>query len=154
MLSLDPHFVAQSLSHFHRSVLESIPENLSADLLIGTKQGDVPAATMMEDGTVESRHASSSALLKALFRSDEHLHWLTQLVLLQVLSADSGGHHGSGHGHGQGQGHTLSGAYEHGGGGSGGMQLVPTSHTHTRSDVIRVWVQIRELCRLAGDECL
>ena len=154
LLSLDPRFVAQSLSHFHRSVLESIPENLSADLLIGTKQGDVPAATMMEDGTVESRHASASALLKALFGSDEHPHWLTRLVLLQVLSTDGGGHHGSGHGHGhsQGQGPTPSGAYEHGGGG-GGTQLVPTSRTHTRSDVIGAWVRIGELCRLAGDEC-
>jgi hypothetical protein len=128
LLSLDARVIARSLCLFHRSILELTPENLTADLVIGT--GRITAPT--DDG-----HENPTSF-KALFGSEEHPHWLTKLLLIQVLSADTSAGHVP-------NGSSLTPTFDE--------RSVQTSRTRSRSEVISVWAQIGELCRLAGDEC-
>ena len=108
---LDPHLVARSLMVFHRSMMERMPDDLTAEFVIVTDEPLSP-----EDLTTTT--------FASLLGTDDQPHWLTKLVLLQVLGADASG------GNAQSQG--------------GGM---------SRSDVISTWIRVGELCRLAGDEC-
>lgn len=120
-----------------------------------------------------------------LFGNDEQPHWLTKLVLLSILGADtssgilnnfanianninttgpsghpgtistgsSGPIHASSSGGGSGN-HPSAGAP---GGTQPFVNQITThqqvSRTHSRSEVISVWIKIAELCRSAGDEC-
>ncbi|KAJ7464127.1 rho GTPase activating protein 22 [Mycena latifolia] len=115
LLALDPQVIARSLSLFHRAVLEQAPDN--------------PTAEFVDPGA-----GGASA---PLFGSDAAPHWLTKLLLVQILGAD-----------------TSAGAV-HGGAAPGGepQQPATTSRTHSRSEVISVWARVGELCRAAGDEC-
>lgn len=69
--------------------------------------------------------------------SDEHPHWLTKLVLLQVLISDTP--------HSSAQYHTLHGR-------SMDERAVP-QRVHSRSEVISAWARIGDICRRTGDEC-
>ena len=109
---LDPHLVARSLMVFHRSVVDRMPDDLTAEFVIVT---DEPLST--EDSPAATTFAS-------LLGTDDQPHWLTKLVLLQVLGADN----------------------------SGGSALSQGSGM-SRSDIISIWIRVGELCRLAGDEC-
>lgn len=129
LLLLDPHLIARSLLLFHRSMLERTPDNLTAEFVMGSDfqaQSDVPDLAALS--------------FEPLFGSEEQPHWLTKLLLIQILGADT----------------------------SGGNTTVPqlaspgrksedrntqTSRTHSRSEVISVWAKVAELCRAAGDEC-
>ncbi|KAH7883403.1 hypothetical protein F5I97DRAFT_1814988 [Phlebopus sp. FC_14] len=121
---LDPQMIALSLQVFHRRIFRNLPRNLTADYVLGTDQGSVPAAGKTTD---EGEELARSA---RLFGSGDHPHWLTRLLLLQILGSDSSN--------------------------SGGLQQdrnMQTSRTHSRSEVISIWARVGELCRIAGDEC-
>ncbi|KAJ7658894.1 hypothetical protein B0H17DRAFT_1213103 [Mycena rosella] len=118
LLALDPHVLARSLTLFHRAVLEQAPDN--------------PTVAFVDPG------AGGGGACAPLFGSDVTPHWLTKLLLVQILGAD-----------------TSAGAV-HGGAAPGGeqqQQQPTTSRTHSRSEVISVWAHVGELCRAAGDEC-
>ncbi|KAF7346781.1 Rho GTPase activating protein 22 [Mycena sanguinolenta] len=119
LLALDPHVLASSLTLFHRAVLEQAPDN--------------PTATFV----LEAEGASSSSSCAPLFGSDTAPHWLTKLVLVQILGVDTGS--GAVHGGDQQQ--------------QNGTSQGPSSRTHSRGEVISVWARVGELCREAGDEC-
>lgn len=109
---LDPHLVARSLMLFHRSMMDKMPDDLTAEFVIVT------------DEPLPSEDSPTATAFASLLGTDDQPHWLTKLVLLQVLGADTSG--------GNAQSH------------AGGV---------SRSDVIAIWIRVGELCRLAGDEC-
>ncbi|KAJ7511353.1 rho GTPase activating protein 22 [Mycena galericulata] len=114
LLALDPYVVARSLTLFHRAVLEQAPDN--------------PTAAFVDP--------AAGGACSPLFGSEAAPHWLTKLLLVQILGAD-----------------TSSGMAHNGGATPGGEQHATTSRTHSRSEVISVWARVGELCRAAGDEC-
>ncbi|KAL0955530.1 hypothetical protein HGRIS_001768 [Hohenbuehelia grisea] len=116
-LTLDPHLLARSLTLFHRMIVEQTPDHFTPDLVM-----------------------SASNVPSHLFGSEDHPHWLTKLVLLQILSPDSAG--GS-----------ATPAYLASPGRHSEDRPVNTSRTHSRSEAISTWARIGELCRSAGDEC-
>ena len=151
LLASDPRVLAQSLTLYHRTVLEHAPDNVTASSILSP--GDA----------AESEFDAPS--LRPLFGTEEQPHWLTKLVLLQVLGSD-----------------TSTGLVSAVPAASSSMASVSTpispsgssrrseernpltssqSHAHTpsrphvpsRSDVISAWIRIGELCRQAGDEC-
>ncbi|KAG6850889.1 hypothetical protein C0991_009945, partial [Blastosporella zonata] len=105
-----------------------------------------------------------------LFGTDDNPHWLTKLLLLQILGADTS----TGIAH-QGQSQTppqeqqqQQQALTSPGRKSEDVfrtlvntpnanpqpSLPPSiSRTQSRTEVISVWARVGELCRLAGDEC-
>ncbi|KAH7912708.1 hypothetical protein BJ138DRAFT_1147682 [Hygrophoropsis aurantiaca] len=127
---LDPQIIALSLRLFHRRALQKLPENLTAEHLIEVDRSD-------DNDAVNNSHCNSSPST-ALFGTESEPHWLTRLLLMQILGADSS----SG----------LSSADN-----PAGMTLeernAQTSRTHSRSEVISTWIRVGELCRSAGDEC-
>lgn len=138
LLMLDPHLIARSLGLFHRSALQEIPENLTAQYIIGSettinsnnKHLSLPLETT--DGSAPS--------VSSLFGSEKSPHWLTKILLMQILGVDTST--------GSLTSPQLSSARA-----SEDRQVQTTSRTHSRSEVISVWARIGELCRLAGDEC-
>ncbi|KAF8951373.1 hypothetical protein BDZ97DRAFT_1932432 [Flammula alnicola] len=136
LLHLDPYLVARSLTLFHRSVLDQCPEHLTAQFITG------PDNQSKEDEEDTSSLLSSSG---PLFGSEDHPHWLTKLLLLQILGADTS----SGHNYASPTPTQLSSPGRRSEDRSGGQ----TSRTHSRSELISVWARVGELCRAAGDEC-
>ena len=138
LLHFDPRLVARSLTLFHQSVLEQCPGHVTADFVIGNRKLDC------EDHHTDQQPQDS--LLKHLFGSEDQPHWLTKLLLLQILGADilPGHQHPPSPGH---AGSPTSPAAEHHGSGP------HTSRTHSRSDVISIWAKVGEICRASGDEC-
>ncbi|KAH9485798.1 Rho GTPase-activating protein 21 [Psilocybe cubensis] len=136
LLRLDPYLVARSLALFHRSVLDMCPDNITVEFITGTP-------TRSED---ENDNASSSSeSFASLFGSDDHPHWLTKMVLLQILGTDNS----SGHSYAsQIPAHLSSPARR-----SEDRGNTQTSRTHSRSELVSVWARIGEFCRTAGDEC-
>ncbi|TFK68485.1 hypothetical protein BDN72DRAFT_679331 [Pluteus cervinus] len=132
---LDPQLVARSLTVFHRSVLENAPANITVGMLAGQESFDTP----------DSDSQDSSMGLSDLFGNDEHPHWLTKFVLLQILGADTSMGHLNNRLNSSTNGQTTLRRSEERPG--------PTSRTHSRSEVISVWIKVGELCRIAGDEC-
>ncbi|KAJ7688040.1 hypothetical protein B0H17DRAFT_1180673 [Mycena rosella] len=104
LLALDPHVLARSLTLFHRAVLEQAPDN--------------PTAAFVDPG------AGGGGACAPPFGSDVAPHWLTKLLLVQILGAD-----------------TSAGAV-HGGAAPGGelQQQPTTSRTHSRSEVISIYI--------------
>ncbi|KAK0471613.1 rho GTPase activating protein 22 [Armillaria novae-zelandiae] len=124
LLSLDPQLIARTLTLFHRSALQSAPQNLTAGYILG------------HDGLTLAPK-TSEAYFGALFGSDDRPHWLTKLLLMQILGADtSSGYVGSPH---------LSSPNR--------KSEERTSRTHSRSELISVWVRVAEICRANGDAC-
>ncbi|ETW74695.1 GTPase activating-like protein [Heterobasidion irregulare TC 32-1] len=127
LLRLSPRLVARSLLIFNRNILESLPENLTADncLLDDSSTGrPLPVAS---DAQVED----AAQKVTVFFGSDDRPHWLTKLVILHILGPDSPSFTSR----------------------MSGDQAPQTSRTHTRSEVISAWVRAGELSRLAGDHC-
>lgn len=127
LLLLDPALIAHSLSLFHRSVLGQTPEDLPASFVMSSES---------------SAHGVSS--FGPLFGSDDQPHWLTKLLLIQILGADTST------GNVQSPQLTFPGRKSEDRNTGAPQQ---TSRTHSRSEVISVWTRVGELCRLAGDEC-
>lgn len=139
LLNLDPFLIARSLTFFHRWVLEQCPTNISAEFILGT---DATPSTYTED----DHFPDPTLQLASLLGSEEQPHWLTKLLLLQILGADS------------------SNTYPHYANAQNAHMVSPTrrsedrgppqtSRTHSRSELISAWVRVGELCRTAGDEC-
>jgi GTPase-activating protein BEM2 len=119
--------IAHSLFIFNRSLLEDLPQNLTADDCLGS----TPAASV-ERQAYPSQDPETSSIMGLFLGSEARLHWLTKLVLLHVLMFDSSANaHTS----------TLPGDFSR------------TSRTFSRSEVMGTWIRIGELCRLIGDEC-
>ncbi|KAF9231969.1 hypothetical protein BU15DRAFT_90776 [Melanogaster broomeanus] len=122
---LDPHMIALSLQIFHRRTFQSLPVNLTTDYVLGN---DTPSPSSPGG----SSDAIRGDLLQPVrfFGSDDHPHWLTRLLLMQILSSDSS---------------STSGTHQE--------RSAQTSRTHSRCEVISIWARVGELCRVAGDEC-
>ncbi|KAF4620517.1 hypothetical protein D9613_001123 [Agrocybe pediades] len=135
LLSLDPHLVARSLTLYHRSVLDLLPDNISADFLLDKEQ---PSDTNGESG------ARASEIFATLFGSEDHPHWLTKIVLLHILGTDTQSGGGA---------HTMYSNYPASPGRRSEERQVQTSRTHSRSELISVWARIGDLCRQSGDAC-
>ena len=117
--------IAHSLFVFNRSLLEDLPQNLTADDCLGS------APASVERQAYPSQGIEPSSIMGHFLGSETRLHWLTKLVLFHVLMLDSAGTHTS----------TLPG------------DSARTSRTYTRSEVVSTWIRIGELCRVTGDEC-
>ena len=137
-VKLEPEHVAQSLIIYQRSILEAVFNSKSDD------KHHLLSADVLFSENPESP-------LSSFFGCDDAPHWLTRLVVMQIL----------------GPGHTRSfadylglGPQYGGSDRSSGLTSfsMPSEHpqnsrTHVRSDVINRWARVAELCRLAGDEC-
>ena len=135
---LDPYLIAHSLTLYHRSVLDQCPENLTTEFITGREESN---------SNEENEHISipSSSSSNSLFGSEDKPHWLTKLLLLQILGTEiSGGHNPS-----SPIGNQLPSPVRRSEDRNGSQ----TSRTHSRSEVISIWTKVGELCRLAGDEC-
>ncbi|TFK45164.1 hypothetical protein BDQ12DRAFT_50569 [Crucibulum laeve] len=130
LLHFDPYFIARSLTLYHRSVLDQTPEEFTADFVMASES----PRTENDDRPPVS--------FAPLFGSDDQPHWLTKLLLLQILGADTSG------GGAASVAHQLTSP-----GRKSEDRGAQTSRTHSRSEVISVWAKVGELCRNAGDEC-
>ena len=144
LFRLDPFLVARSLRLFHRSVLEQCPDNITFEFII-TPEGGSDGNQDFASSPISPSPALSSS--SPLFGSDEQPHWLTKLLLVQILGTETPSRHVNNYANGQ---PTSPGrrSEDRGGGGGGGQ----TSRTHSRSELISLWARVGEICRLAGDE--
>ncbi|KAF8829758.1 hypothetical protein HHX47_DHR2000213 [Lentinula edodes] len=133
LLLIDPNTIARSLTVFHLAVLQQLPENLTANFVLGPEGS--------ESHPWSTQQPLSSLSATSLFGSDDHPHWLTKLLLVQILGADTST------GYATLRGAQLSSPSRR------SEDRGPTSRTHSRSEVISAWIKIGELCRLNGDEC-
>ncbi|KAL0574214.1 rho GTPase-activating protein [Marasmius crinis-equi] len=131
LLSIDSKVLARSLSLFHANVLHQTPDNLTADFLMSTQH---PL-----NGS--SSQPQPPPAFTALFGSDDRPHWLTKLVLMQVLVTESP----------YTTFPTSNSIAQMSS--PGADRATQTSRTHTRSEVIAAWVRVGEYCRIYGDEC-
>jgi len=120
------HDIVHSLFVFNRSLLEDLPQNLTANDCLASTPTSAERQPYASQDPIEPR-----SILGRFLGSESHLHWLTKLVLLHVLMPDSSA----------GSTSTSPG------------DLLRTSRTYTRSEVVSTWVRIGELCRVTGDEC-
>ncbi|KAM5530203.1 hypothetical protein V8D89_016139 [Ganoderma adspersum] len=116
LLNLDPALVARSLFLCQRPVLQKVPGTLSAGYILSV-------------GSQEPREPSP---LKPFFGSDERPHWLTRIVLIQVLVPEPAGTAAS---------NDING------------RNPAASRAHSRSEVISAWARVGEASRRAGDDC-
>ncbi|KAK7029539.1 rho GTPase-activating protein [Paramarasmius palmivorus] len=142
LLSISPHVVAKSLSKFHCSVLHQIPDNLTADFVLGS----LPSSG--EGANLPHPHSTVPPIFNALFGSDERPHWLTKLVLMQVLVTDTSPAPNTSYPVNNASPQIASPGRK-----SEDRNPQTTSRTHSRSEVISTWVRIGEYCRVDGDEC-
>lgn len=119
LLSLDPALIARSLFVFHKAAFQRLPDKFFADAVGGSRSRDSAAK-------------STAPFLLPFLGSDEWPHWLTRLVLIQVLVPEPAcavhmpSHDGRG---------------------------PQPPRAHSRSEVISAWVRIGESARRNGDEC-
>ncbi|KDQ56347.1 hypothetical protein JAAARDRAFT_36524 [Jaapia argillacea MUCL 33604] len=126
LLHLDPNLVAKSLLLFHRNALKITTDGLLAEVYPFTEaksEGPTPTVTP-----------------SPLFGSDEVPHWLTKLILTQLLASEGASRHAA-------NSSSATGSR------SSDDRNLQTSRTHSRSEVISAWAKIGEACRLIGDEC-
>ena len=119
LLKLDSSTVARSLGTFNRSFLDQAHEPFIGADIIGretTSDTDVQAIVL------------DSSPFTVFFGSDENPHWLTRLIVVQVLTS----------------GNPSSSQPD---------VALQVSNTHLRSEVINKWVRVGEHCRLFGDRC-
>ncbi|KIK60980.1 hypothetical protein GYMLUDRAFT_43514 [Collybiopsis luxurians FD-317 M1] len=196
LLLIDPHVIARSLSAFHVAAVQQLPEQLTAEFVLrggeqqqtqtqtqthlhqsqysNPHQHQYPSQSQYHQGTTlisPTSNSLASSSFAPLFGSDDHPHWLTKLLLVQILGADTSTGYANVSNRNPGLG--TSGI---GGGGVGGIvtpagittvaagasrrsddrgagMSAATSRTHSRSEVISAWIKIGEVCRLNGDEC-
>ncbi|KAJ3722154.1 rho GTPase activating protein 22 [Lentinula guzmanii] len=137
LLLIDPNTIARSLSVFHHSALQKLPENLTADFLLNPEGSE----SHLSSSTQQPSSSVSVTSFAPLFGSDDHPHWLTKLLLVQILGADTS------------TGYATLRSSQLASPNRRSEDRGPTSRTHSRSEVISAWVKIGELCRLNGDEC-
>ena len=122
---LDPNLVALSLQVFHRRLFQNLPDNISLAHILDCDAS--PANSRSSDPDAVAGHASP---LSRLSGSDNSPHWLTKLLIMQILGSDSSNSAGGGQ-----------------------ERNSAISRAHSRSDIISIWARVGELCRVAGDEC-
>ncbi|KAJ3539493.1 hypothetical protein NM688_g6351 [Phlebia brevispora] len=131
LLSLDAQLVARSLFVFNQQALRQVPNNVTTAACLLLDHNDT------FDGP--EGHSASSPLLPFI-GSEEHPHWLTKLILLQILLSDTQQMQAS---QTTGFGRSID-----------GIPSNPTAtRAHSRSDVITAWTHIGEICRRTGDDC-
>jgi GTPase-activating protein BEM2 len=124
---------------------------LARDLL-GEGENNVSPSTATPapiSTNANSANAASSvvASLAPFFGTDDNPHWLTKLLLVQILGADTSS--GSLATSNLPTSHSLHHTADATPAGAGPNA---TSRTHSRSEVITSWARIGELCRTSGDE--
>ncbi|KAH6903660.1 hypothetical protein BKA70DRAFT_1513950 [Coprinopsis sp. MPI-PUGE-AT-0042] len=130
LVALDAQFIAKSLMLFHRLLLEQSPDNLTAELVLPST----------EPSPKQPRTPFCS-----LFGTDDHPHWLTKLLLVQIFGVDT---------HGPPPPQQLQSPSRKSEDRSNPPPAASsTSRTHSRSEIISVWAKVGELCRRTGDEC-
>ncbi|KIK93915.1 hypothetical protein PAXRUDRAFT_485676 [Paxillus rubicundulus Ve08.2h10] len=120
---LEPHMIALSLQIFHRRTFQTMPDNLTADYVLGT---DTFSTTSSGECSIDVHGEPLQSV--RFFGSNDQPHWLTRLLLMQILGSDSSNT-------------------------SGIQERSPQTRTHSRSEVVSIWARVGELCRVAGDEC-
>ncbi|KAG6849126.1 hypothetical protein H0H93_011142 [Arthromyces matolae] len=141
------HGVPANLQAWNEWRRDILPNSSSAIV-----QNSSAAAPIMTTSTsMQAIHQSSPQLTGSpnLFGTDDNPHWLTKLVLLLVLGADTSTAHVT-------QSQSLQTLNPSSGGRPPEETSRPTqssSRTHSRSEVISAWARVAELCRLAGDDC-
>ncbi|KAJ3770897.1 hypothetical protein FB446DRAFT_790099, partial [Lentinula raphanica] len=138
LLLIEPSTIALSLSAFHHSALQQLSENLTADFVLNPEGSETHASSSTQAPPSSSIPSTSFA---PLFGSDDHPHWLTKLLLVQILGADTS------------TGYATIRSTQLASPSRRSEDRGPTSRTHSRSEVISAWIKIGELCRLNGDEC-
>ncbi|EMD33011.1 hypothetical protein CERSUDRAFT_161123, partial [Gelatoporia subvermispora B] len=124
LLGTDPQLLARSLFVLNKRLLHDVPDNFVVDLFCTPRSSEADAVP-----SAAAPDPASRAKLAPFVGSDEQPHWLTRLILTEILAPEASG----------------SGARSEG-------KPHPT-HVHSRSEVISAWVRIGELCRRTGDEC-
>lgn len=133
LLRLDEKLISQSLLAYQRSILEATGAESSSK-----SNGSVGVDILVSE--------NSRSPLVEIFGSDESPHWLTRLVVTQILGPSSASlKDKSGGGSYYGDDGAVVGERERESSGS--------SRTHLRSEVIGKWARVGEICRVAGDEC-
>ncbi|KAG7091393.1 hypothetical protein E1B28_010431 [Marasmius oreades] len=132
LLSIDTQVLAQSLRFFHSHVFHQIPDNFTADFLLSSPLPSNNPSSQPQPSPVSS----------ALFGSAEHPHWLTKLVLMQILVTES-----------QYNASPSNNTIPMSSPGRSEDRAAQSSRTHSRSEVISTWVRVGEYCRVSGDEC-
>ncbi|KAL5486267.1 BEM2 [Sanghuangporus weigelae] len=150
LFRLEPDTVARSLLLYQRSILETVaasPHTKSTTSANGNMNAPpVGAEVLLAESPLSP--------LVEFFGCDDAPHWLTRVVIMQIL--------------GPGQSQNSSSSSSVGGAGSGSnsnldlanddpyaqqQQQNINSHTHVRAEVIARWARVGEMSRLAGDEC-
>ena len=153
---LDPYLIAHSLTLYHRSILDQCPENLTTEFITSQREEIGSSSSPfgneeMNNGFINisaSASSSSSFSSNSLFGSEDRPHWLTKLLLLQILGSETtttGGPNPCN----PNNNHQLASPVRR----SEDRGSSQTSRTHSRSEVISIWTKVGEICRLAGDEC-
>ena len=164
LFMLDPYLIAHSLTLYHRSILDQCPENLTTEFITSQREeigsSSSPLANEeMNNGFINisaSSSSSSSFSSNSLFGSEDRPHWLTKLLLLQILGSETttttttGGQHNPCSPNNNNNHHQQLASPVRRSEDRGSSQ---TSRTHSRSEVISIWTKVGEICRLAGDEC-
>jgi GTPase-activating protein BEM2 len=129
LMTLDTQVIARSLYIYHMRALQQVPHNVTVTTCLKSEQPD------NHDVDPTTTESPSSSPLTPLTGTDERPHWLTKLILLQILIQDSP---------------TFPSQSTYAGRSADEHQ---PSRSHTRSEVISAWARIGELCRRTGDEC-
>ncbi|KAF8994802.1 hypothetical protein BDQ17DRAFT_1366382 [Cyathus striatus] len=104
--ALNEEGLSRILTLYHRSILDQTPDNITAEFVTGNE----PCGGNDDEDIPQSTFAP-------LFGNEDQPHWLTKLLLLQILGADTSG--------------------------SGAHFSSPHVRTHSRSEVISVWASYR-----------
>ncbi|KAF5354352.1 hypothetical protein D9758_010729 [Tetrapyrgos nigripes] len=147
-LLIEHKVLAKSLGMFHSSVLQQFPENLTADFVFSE-------ADSAETGPSSSSSTSHSSAYSALFGSDDQPHWLTKLLLLQILGADTST--GLTSVTSNSNINLTSPGRNRGDATATSSSAQPQSRQHplqhSRSELIASWIRVGEICRVSGDGC-
>ncbi|KAI0074864.1 hypothetical protein K474DRAFT_1499666 [Panus rudis PR-1116 ss-1] len=131
LLTLDAQVVARALFLHNQRALQNLPNRIDAQICFE------PFSRDTSDTQSEDPAGGASSVLKPFVGTEEHPHWLTKAILLQVLISDNPGRASMSNRSGRSSTDLNS----------------MTSRTHSRSEVISAWARIGELSRRTGDEC-
>lgn len=134
LMSLDAQIIARSLYVHNLRALQKTPHNVTVTACLKSEQEDQPEH---EATSVSDAPAPKHSPLAPFIGTDDQPHWLTKVILLQILMSDSPTFH-------------VPSAFV---GSSMDARSTQPSRTHSRPDVISAWARIGELCRRTGDEC-
>ncbi|KAI0700969.1 hypothetical protein C8T65DRAFT_656956 [Cerioporus squamosus] len=126
LLSLDPALIARSFAACQKGALQKVPDDFTAEYVLVSGPQDPSEATST------STSASLAHTLLPFLGNDQRPHWLTRLVLIQVLVPEPA--------------NTVHMPSNDG-------RSVHAPRSHSRSEVISAWARVGELARRAGDEC-